>query len=135
MTHSAPALYSYHTSKRDRSVGPITTLQQAIRQGDTLVMLVMHKHVHLAMARPEPALSARLTLCDLPVAGSEVICTVEDEDLPVLQDFTICTSCAGAFAANLREGMIARAKASGQSGLPPQCLERIYIEANQLSLF
>lgn len=98
-------------------------------------MLVMHKHVHLAMARPEPELSARLTLCDLRVAGSEVICTVEDEDLPVLQDFTICTSCAGAFAANLREGMIARAKASGQPSLPLQCLERIYVEANQLSLF
>lgn len=135
MTHSAPALYSYHTSKRDRSVGPINIFQQAIRQGDTLVMLVIHKHVHLAMTPAAAALSARLTLCDLPVAGSEVVCTVEDEDLPVLQDFTICTSCAGAFAANLREGMIARAKASAQPGLPPQCLERIYFEANQLSLF
>lgn len=98
-------------------------------------MLVMHKHVHLAMARPAPALSPRQTLCDLPVAASEVICTVEDADLPVLQDFTICTSCAAAFAANLREGMIARAKASGQSGLPPQGVERVYFEANQLSLF
>lgn len=135
MTHSAPALYSFYTSKRDRSVGPISTVQHAIRQGDTLVMLVMHKQVHLAMARAESALSARLTLCELPIAGSEVVCTVEDEDLAVLQDFTICTSCAGAFVANLREGMIARAKASGESGQPPQCLERIYFEANQLSLF
>jgi hypothetical protein len=135
MTHTVPALYSHLTSKRDRSVGLMTTLQHALDQGDTLVMLVMHKHVHLAMARPAPPLSARLTLCDLPVAGSEGICTVEDEDLPVLQDFTICISCARAFAANLRDGMIARAKASGQSGLPPLCQERIYLEANQLSLF
>ncbi|MBM5458917.1 hypothetical protein H8F21_15225 [Pseudomonas sp. P66] len=116
-------------------MNPIITAQDAVLQGDTLVMLVKHQQVHLAMASPLPALRARLILCRMPVADSEVLGEVDDDDLAVLQDFNICPGCAAAFVADLRQGMLARVRASQLSTQPPQCVERLVYEANQLSLF
>lgn len=98
-----------------------------------LVMLVKRQQGHLAMASGMPHLHAHQALCGLAVDDGEVLGEIDDEDLPVLQDFNICPACSAAFAADLRPAMLARA--SQVSSQPPPCMERLYIEANQLPLF
>lgn len=128
--------YTRHESpSSDRSVNRAITAQDAVLEGDTLVMLVKQQQVHLAMARTFPTLRARLVLCRLPVADSEVLGEVDDEDVAVLQDFNICRACAAAFVSDLRQGMLARVRASQIASQPPQCSERLTYEENQLSLF
>lgn len=111
------------------------TAQKAVLEGDKLVMLVKRQKVHLAMARPMPKLKARLILCGLPVDDGEVTGEVDHDDFAVLQDFTICPLCSGTFAAELRDGLLSRVRATQLASQPPPCQERRTFEANQLSLF
>lgn len=113
----------------------IITAQQAVLDGDTLVMLVKKQQVHLGMALTLPTLKARLTLCGHPVEDGEVIGAVVDDDLALLQDFTICHACAAKFMVELRVGMLAKVRDAQLSAQPQQCTEALAFEANQLQLF
>jgi len=100
-----------------------------------LVMLVKDQRAHLALADRAPFLAATHSLCEEPLAGDEIIGLVSDEELPVLQNLTICVACSSRYLRELRDTLLARANAAPDAqALPVAVSERLF-QARQIRLF
>lgn len=100
-----------------------------------LVMLVKDQRAHLALAERAPFLAVNRALCEEPLVGNEVIGVVSDEELPVVQNLTICIACSSRYLREIRDSLLEKVQSATDSHSQPIAVSERLFRAKQIRLF